>query len=66
MSSLWITAMYLRERARRRIRTALDGKSEIGALTLEWIVIAGILVAAAVTLTAFLSGKITTWEKAVP
>ena len=66
MSYMWITAMYLRERACRRIRTALDGESEIGALTLEWIVIAGILVAAAVTLTAFLTGKIKQWESSVP
>ncbi|MGO8887569.1 MAG: hypothetical protein ACLPUO_13275 [Streptosporangiaceae bacterium] len=38
---------YLFGRARCRARAALDGQPESGALTLEWIVIAGILVVAA-------------------
>jgi len=38
---------YLLDRARCRARAALDGQPESGALTLEWIVIAGILVVAA-------------------
>jgi hypothetical protein len=61
-----ITVMYLIERARCRARAALDGHPEAGALTLEWIVIAGILVTAAVGLGAFLVPKITSWEAKVP
>ena len=40
--------IYLLERARQRARSALGGHPESGALSLEWIVIAGILVVAAV------------------
>ena len=61
-----ITVMYLIERARCRARAALDGHPESGALTLEWIVIAGILVTAAVGLGGFLVLKITSWEAKVP
>ncbi len=41
---LWIGVTSLLDRA----RAALTGNRDDGALTLEWIVIAGILVAAAV------------------
>jgi hypothetical protein len=66
MNPLWLTARYLFDRARCRARCALDGNPESGALTLEWIVIAGILVVAAGTLAGFLTGKITEWEGKVP
>jgi hypothetical protein len=66
MNPLWITVMYLTDRARCRWRAALDGNPESGALTLEWIVIAGILVVAASALTLFLTGKVSEWEGKVP
>lgn len=59
---LWSYLTYLYGRARQRARAALDGNPESGALTLEWIVIAGILVALAVGATAFFGQKITEWE----
>jgi hypothetical protein len=66
MDPLWINLMYLLGRARCRARAALDGNPESGALTLEWLVIAGVLVIAATGLTVWLTGKVGEWEKKVP
>ena len=66
MEPLWLAVSYLLGRARRRARAALDGHPESGALTLEWLVIAGILVAAAIAAGAFLTIKIKQWESKVP
>jgi hypothetical protein len=66
MEPLWVAVSYLLDHARRRIRAALDGHPESGALTLEWLVIAGILVAAAIVAGAFLTTKIKQWESKVP
>lgn len=44
MNTTWLTAQYLAEVVRRRLRAV---SSERGALSLEWIVIAVALVAAA-------------------
>jgi hypothetical protein len=66
MEPMWLAVSYLLGKARRRVRAALDGHPESGALTLEWLVIAGILVAAAVVAGAFLTAKIKQWESKVP
>ena len=52
---------------RLRIRTAAvlrDG--ELGALSLEWVAIAIVLVAAALALATFLTGKLGDLEKLIP
>ena len=66
MDPLWLAVRYLLDRAYCRARAALDGNPESGALTLEWLVIAGILVAAAGITTVFLRGKIAEWEHKIP
>ena len=66
MDPLWLAVRYLLDRAYCRARAALDGNPESGALTLEWLVIAGILVAAAGVTAVFLSGKIKEWEGKIP
>ena len=66
MLALWYCASYLAGRARQRARSALDGNPESGALSLEWIVIAGIVVIAAVAAGAFFTSRITTWENKIP
>jgi hypothetical protein len=66
MDPLWLAVRYLLDRACCRARAALDGNPESGALTLEWLVIAGILVAAAGVTAVFLSGKIKEWEGKIP
>ena len=63
---LWTAVRYLLLRARARTRAALDGQPESGAITLEWIVIAGILVAAAVAAGVFFVGKIKQYESKIP
>ncbi len=66
MDPLWLAVRYLLDRAYYRARAALDGNPESGALTLEWLVIAGILVGAAGLTALFLSGKIKEWEGKIP
>ena len=66
MDPLWVAVRYLLDRAYCRARAALDGNPESGALTLEWLVIAGILVAAAGITAVFLRGKIAEWEHKIP
>jgi hypothetical protein len=44
---MWLAVRYLLERAACRARAALRGEPESGALSLEWIVIAVAVVAAA-------------------
>jgi hypothetical protein len=63
---LWVAVRYLLDRAWCRARAALDGNPESGALTLEWLVIAGILVAAAGITAVFLTNKISQWESKIP
>jgi hypothetical protein len=62
---VWSGVTYLIGRARQRARAALDGNPESGALTLEWIVIAFVLVAAAAGTAAWLTGKIGSLENKV-
>ena len=57
---------YLIGRARQRARCARAGDPESGALSLEWIVIAGILVVAAVAAGAFFTTQISSWESKIP
>jgi hypothetical protein len=57
---------YLIGRARQRVRSAGSGHPESGALSLEWIVIAGILVVAAVAAGVFFTTQITSWESKIP
>ena len=59
MLPLWYCVTYLIGRARQR-------DPESGALSLEWIVIAGILVVAAVAAGAFFTNEISTWESKIP
>jgi hypothetical protein len=66
MEPLWVAVSYLLGRARHRVRAALDGHPESGALTLEWLVIAGILVGAAALTATFLRSKISEWEGKIP
>jgi hypothetical protein len=57
---LWLTLSYLIDRVRHRT----DGES--GALTLEWIVIAAILVAAAGTAAYFFNQAISAETAKLP
>ncbi|HUZ22391.1 MAG TPA: hypothetical protein VMV07_01350 [Streptosporangiaceae bacterium] len=59
---LWFCVTYLTGRARQRALAARAGHPESGALTLEWIVIAGILVTAAVAAAIVFKKAITGFE----
>jgi len=45
---------------------AVRGDRELGALSLEWVAIAIVLVTAALALAAFLTGKLDDLEKLIP
>ena len=62
---VWMSVSYLIRRARQRVRGALDGHPESGALTLEWLVIAFVIVAAAAGAAAWFATKIGHWENKV-
>ncbi len=54
----WLAAEYLAERVRQRIGAMLGDRAEAGALSLEWIVIAVAVVAAAGVAAALFSKAI--------
>jgi hypothetical protein len=56
---------YLVTALRLRI-AAVRGDRELGALSLEWVAIAIVLVAAALALATFLTGKLDDLEKLIP
>ena len=65
-SPLSLAIGYLCGRIQQRIRSAPDGSPESGALSLEWVVIAVILVGAAATLAVFLTKELGVWENQIP
>jgi heme/copper-type cytochrome/quinol oxidase subunit 2 len=65
-SPIWTVVRYLLLRARARAGAAARGHPESGAITLEWIVIAGILVVAAIAAGVFFTGAITKYEAKIP
>jgi flagellar basal body-associated protein FliL len=58
MNALWLVARYLVDRAHCRARAALRGHPEAGALSLEWIIIATLVVAAAVAVGGLITVSI--------
>jgi hypothetical protein len=51
---------------RARLTAAWSGDPAAGALSLEWVAIAIVLVAAALALATFLTGKLATLESLIP
>ncbi len=66
MTPLTTALGYLLSVARRRARAALGGHPESGAITLEWIVIAGILFAAAVAASTLFYDAVKTYMAKIP
>ena len=65
-SPFLLCVTYLITRVRERARSAGAAPPDSGALSLEWIVIAGILVVAAVAAGAFFTSQIAAWEHKIP
>jgi hypothetical protein len=62
-----LTAMrYLMMRLRARVAAVRSGDAELGALSLEWVAIAIVLVTAALALATFLAGKLGALESLIP
>ena len=57
---------YLVTRVRLRLAAVRSGDLELGALSLEWVAIAIVLVTAALALATFLTGKLADLEKLIP
>jgi hypothetical protein len=61
-----LAVRYLMTRLRVRADALRSAGHELGALSLEWVAIAIVLVTAALALAAFLTGKISDLEKLIP
>jgi len=57
---------YLAVQVKGRWARIRSGDLDRGALSLEWVAIAFVLVTAAVALAAFLTGKISSFESQIP
>jgi hypothetical protein len=57
---------YLAVQVRARFARARTGAPDAGALSLEWVAIAIVLVVAALALATFLTGKLHDLEKLIP
>lgn len=57
---------HLMGQLRLRIAAVRSGDPELGALSLEWVAIAIVLVTAALALATFLTGKLGDLEKLIP
>ena len=57
---------YLLTQLRARIDVVRSGELDRGALSLEWVAIAIVLVTAALALATFLTGKLGDLEKLIP
>jgi hypothetical protein len=56
---------YLTGQLRTRLTAVRSGELDRGALSLEWVAIAIVLVAAALALATFLTGKLSALEKLI-
>jgi len=63
---LWFYITYMSGRVRQRVRAARDGQPESGALTLEWLVIAFVIVTVALAALAFFDRKVKSYERKIP
>jgi heme/copper-type cytochrome/quinol oxidase subunit 2 len=63
---LWFYITYMCGRVRQRVRAARAGQPESGALTLEWLVIAFVIVTVALAALAFFRSKVKTYENKIP
>jgi hypothetical protein len=61
-----IAVRYLITRLRAQIAAVRSGDPESGALSLEWVAIAIVLVTAALALATFLAGKLGALESLIP
>ena len=61
-----IAVRYLLAQLRVRVAVVRSGDREAGALSLEWVAIAIVLVTAALALATFLTGKLGDLESLIP
>jgi hypothetical protein len=61
-----IAMRYLVTQLRARVAAIRSGDPEAGALSLEWVAIAIVLVTAALALATFLAGKLGALESLIP
>jgi hypothetical protein len=61
-----IAARYTLAKLHARLAALRSGDPEAGALSLEWVAIAIVLVTAALALATFLTGKLGTLESLIP
>ena len=61
-----VAVQYVLAKLRARLAAVRSGDPAAGALSLEWVAIAIVLVTAALALATFLTGKLGTLESLIP
>ncbi len=61
-----VAVRYLMMQVRSRVAAVRAGDAQAGALSLEWVAIAIVLVTAALALATFLAGKLGDLESLIP
>jgi hypothetical protein len=64
--SLIVALQYLTLQLQSRIAAVRSADAQAGALSLEWVAIAIVLVTAALALAVFLAGKLSNLESLIP
>jgi hypothetical protein len=65
-TSAWAAVRYLAEVVQGRVRAVRDGDPQSGALSLEWLIIAGVIAAAAITVGVIFTVKVNDYANNLP
>jgi hypothetical protein len=62
----WMAVRYLASVAQARVRAVRDGDPQSGALSLEWLIIAGVIAAAAIAVGIIFTTKVNDYANNLP
>lgn len=65
-SSAWAAIRYLAYVVQARVRAVRDGDPQSGALSLEWLIIAGVIAAAAIAVGVIFTVKVDDYANNLP
>lgn len=65
-SPAWTAVRYLASIAQARMRTLRNGDPQSGALSLEWLIIAGVIAAAAIAVGILFTTKVNDYANNLP
>lgn len=65
-TSAWLAVRYLACIVQARVRAVRDGDPQSGALSLEWLIIAGVIAAAAIAVGIIFTTKVSDYANNLP